>query len=106
MGASNDVYGTPFIRDLTVYVSVQETKLSLLRGSIRATTNRNPIDTEQGCSPFQRVRGQREAVPLAILISRVTTFVAARSLVAAESLVVVVVVSSLAAAGTGPVRAW
>jgi hypothetical protein len=83
------------LSDLAVYVSVQETKPSR---SIRATTNRIPIETKQGCSPFQRIHGHREAVPLAMLISRVTTLVAARSLV--------VVVAPLAVAGTKPVRAW
>ena len=66
--------------------------------SIRSTTNRIPIETKQWCSPFQRAHDQREAVPLAILISRVTTLAAAGSLVAAAA--------ALAVAGTGPVRAW
>jgi hypothetical protein len=84
-----------FSSDSSVYVSVQEIKPSLW---VHTSHYESKTDRNKNESPFQRVNSHREAVPLAMLTSRVTTLVVARSLV--------VVVAPLAVAGTGPVRAW
>ena len=85
-------------RDLSVYVSVQESLwVSIPYEPLRIETQSKQ---NNGVAHSKRAHDQREAVPLAILISRVTTLAAAGSLVAAAA------AAPLAVAGTGPMRAW
>ncbi len=106
-GTSNDIYGTPYsfhIRLLvSLYVSVQEIKPTLWVHTSHHYESKTDAKRYKGAVHFQRtknrIRRHREAVPLAILMSRVTTLAAPRSLLA-------VAVVPLVVAGAEPVRAW